>query len=84
MESDAFVHLDKTVFNKYEDVTCLRVPLHQLQELSKALRKWVCCYYCCSCWHSFWKRFCSLTFAMALLGIPRKDHEGESQCVGRC
>ncbi|CDJ59442.1 met-10 domain-containing protein, putative [Eimeria maxima] len=41
MESDAFVHLDKTVFNKYEDVTCLRVPLHQLQELSKALRKYL-------------------------------------------
>ncbi|CDI82229.1 hypothetical protein EPH_0010500 [Eimeria praecox] len=38
-EDGDFVKLDKNSFCKHEEVTCLRVPLQQLQELSKALRK---------------------------------------------
>ncbi|CDI78482.1 met-10 domain-containing protein, putative [Eimeria acervulina] len=40
-EGGEFVKLDKASFCKHEEATCLRVPLHQLQELSKALRKYL-------------------------------------------
>ncbi|CDJ50352.1 met-10 domain-containing protein, putative [Eimeria brunetti] len=40
-EGGDFVQLDKTSFRKHEEVTCLRVPLQHLQELSKALGKYL-------------------------------------------
>ncbi|CDJ43123.1 met-10 domain-containing protein, putative [Eimeria tenella] len=40
-DTTGFVQLNKDAFCKEEEVTCLRVPLNQLQELSKALRKYL-------------------------------------------
>lgn len=76
-EGGEFVQLDKASFCKHEEATCLRVPLHQLQELSKALRKYIPAAGLAACALRL-RLVATSSFRIPLrwLCIPRKQQQG--------